>query len=111
MEKNFEVFYNKIEDILSISKKERVKFSIDLALPSGDAVVDIGFDGLVKGIEIFNASKFFSILSRELERIKDAEIRVVYSPSYAALNINLNIQKESVKSHLIIPYSKKLVLA
>jgi len=84
---------------------------MDLALPSGDVVVDIGFDGLVHGIEIFNASKFFSVLNKELQKIKNAEIKVVYAPSYAALNININVQKESVKSNLIIPYSKNLVFA
>ena len=69
MEKNMEVIYDEVEDIFYIGKKEKSKFSIDLALLSGDVVVDIGSDGLVKGIEIFNASTFFSLVKEELTKI------------------------------------------
>ena len=111
MEKNIENFYDEIEDIFYLGKKEKVKFSIDLALPSGDIVVDLGFDGLVKGIEIFNASKFFSIVQEELKNIKNAELRMVYSPSYVSLSIKLDAKKEVINSNIIVPYNKQMVLA
>ena len=110
MEKKFEVAYEKIEDILYLGIKEKVKFSIDLALPSGDVVVDIGFDGLIKGIEIFNASEFFSLDPEFLSKIKKAEFRAVYAPSYAAVTMSIAKEKQIIKNNLVIPYNKKLVL-
>lgn len=111
MEKNVEISYDKVEDILYLGKKGKAKFSVDLALPSGDVVVDIGFDGLVKGMEIFNASKFFSLLQDELEKIKNIELKVIYSPSYVVVSINLESKKRIVKSNVVVPYNKRLVLA
>lgn len=111
MEKNVEISYEKIEDILYLGKNEKVKFSVDLSLPSGDAVVDMGFDGLVKGIEIFNASKFFSLVQNELEKIKNAELKIVYSPSYVVISISLESKKGIAKSNVVVPYNKKLILA
>ena len=111
MEEKFKISYDEIEDIFYLGKGEKVKFSIDLALPSGDVVVDVGFDGLVKGIEIFNASAFFSIVQKELQKIKNANLDIVYSPSYVAVNINLEIKNEVVKSNIIVPYNKNLILA
>ena len=110
MEKNVEISYDKVEDILYLGKEGKVKFSIDLALPSGDIVIDIGFDGLVKGLEIFNASKFFSLMQEELKKVKSAELKIVYSPSYVAVSISLDA-KNKVSSNIIVPYNRKLVLA
>ena len=110
MEEN-KVSYDQVEDIFYIYKGEKVKFSIDLALPSGDVVVDIGFDGLIKGIEIFNASKFFSIVQKEINKIKKADFKVVYSPSYVSVNMSIQAGKEIVKSVIIVPYNKKTILA
>jgi uncharacterized protein YuzE len=109
MEKNIEISYDEIEDMLYLTKKEKVKFSIDIAMPSGDVIVDIGFDGLIKGIEIFNASKFFSIIKEELIKIKNASINTVYSPSYTSISINLESEK-AIRNNLVIPYSKSLIL-
>jgi len=108
MEKNVQISYDKVEDILYLGKKEKIKFSIDLALPSGDVILDVGFDGLIKGMEIFNASQFFSVIQKDLERIKNANFSLVYSPSYASISINL---EKDIKSNLIIPYNKQMVLA
>ncbi|MFA7708174.1 MAG: DUF2283 domain-containing protein [Candidatus Pacearchaeota archaeon] len=112
MGKNFKVTYEEIEDILYLGKEEKVKFSLDLALPSGDIVVDIGSDGKIAGLEVFNATEFFSMLSKELQNIKDAEIKVIYSPSYTSMSINLETKKDLVKSsNLVIPYSKNLAFS
>lgn len=107
MEKNFEVFYEEVEDILYIGNKETVKFSIDLALPSGDIVVDIGNNGKITGLEVFNATKFFSMIRNELKNVKTAEINAIYSPSYTSISINLGTN-DAIKSNLVIPYSKNL---
>jgi uncharacterized protein YuzE len=111
MEKAFKIDYEELEDIFYLGRDEKVKFSIDLALPSGDAVVDMGFDGLVKGIEIFNASKFFSLIKEQLKSIKDADFSIIYSPSYVSVNISLQAGKDTVKNSIIVPYNKRMILA
>lgn len=109
MGKNIVISYEKIDDILYIGKNEKVKFSVDIALASGDLIVDIGFDGLVKGIEIMNASDFFSIGKGELFGIKKGDLNIVYGPSYVAISIVLD-HKIPIKSNIVVPYSKKLAL-
>ena len=110
MDQKFEISYEEVEDILNISKNENVKFSIDLALPSGDVVVDLGFDGLVKGIEIFNASNFFSKHLLNLRDVTDAKILVNYTKSYAAITIILETRSGQITSNIILPYNKKIIL-
>jgi uncharacterized protein YuzE len=111
MEEKIQISYDEIEDIFYLGKKDKVKFSMDLALPSGDVVVDLGFDGLIKGIEIFNASKFFSLVKEDIQKIKNADFKVIYSPSYVALNISFGAKNKGIiKSNIIVPYNKKLVL-
>lgn len=111
MEKNVKISYDKVEDILYLGKEGKAKFSVDLALPSGDVVVDVGFDGLVKGLEIFNASKFFSLMQEELEKIKNVELKIIYSPSYVVVSISLESRKRIISSNVVVPYNKKLILA
>jgi uncharacterized protein YuzE len=111
MEKNFEISYDKVEDIFYLGKEGKTKFSVDLALPSGDVVIDIGFDGLVIGAEIFNATQFFSLVKEELEKIRNAEFKMVYSPSYVSVTISILTKGGVVKNSLIVPYNKKLILA
>ncbi len=111
MAKKININYESIEDILYMGSEERVKFSIDLALPSGDVVVDVGFDGMVKGIEVMNASDFFGIEAKELSRVKDGTLSVVYTPSYVSLSLALYRTGDIVLSHLVVPYSKKAALA
>jgi len=111
MEKNVEISYDEIEDILYLGKKGNVKSSIDLALPSGDVVVDVGFDGLIKGIEIFDASKFFSVVQEEMKKVKKADFKIVYSPSYVVVSMSLEVKNEVVKNNIIVPYNKRLILA
>ena len=67
MAKNVKISYDEIEDIFYLGINGKTKFSIDLALPLGDIIVDVGFDGKVNGIEIFNASKFFSLMKEEMK--------------------------------------------
>lgn len=111
MAEKFEVSYEKVDDIFYIGKSGKIKFSIDLSLPSGDVIVDIGFDGLVKGLEIMNASDFFSLHSDELEKIKNGKIAIVYNLSYGAITLLLENGKEQIKSNLVIPYNKKLAVS
>ena len=76
MEKeNIEINYDKEENIISLFKAgARVKFSFDISLPNGDIVVDYDFNGLIVGVEFFNASSYFPILNK----IKDIKIIVNY---------------------------------
>ena len=111
MEERIEVSYEKVDDIFYIGKKGKVKFSVDVALPSGDIVIDIGFDGLVKGIEIMYASNFFSLSREQLSKVKKGKMNIVYGPSYVAVSIFLNGIKQPVKGNVVIPYSRKVALS
>ena len=111
MAEGFEVSYEKIDDILYVGKKGKVKFSVDVSLPSGDLIVDIGFDGYVKGIEIMNASDFFSLKREELAKIKHGKLNIVYGPSYVAVSILLEGLRQPISSSVVVPYSKKLAIA
>lgn len=111
MGKEIKVSYEKVDDLLYIGRNGKVKFSVDIALSSGDVVVDIGFDGLVKGIEIMNASDFFSVNKEELSKLKRGNLNIIYGPSYVAISVILELpNKTLVKSNVVIPYNKKLAL-
>ena len=59
-------------DSLYIHKRGKaVRYSLELG---DDYVIDIGFDGNVVGIEIFNASKIFKIPKYQLRKIDKATI-------------------------------------
>jgi uncharacterized protein YuzE len=111
MEKGIEVSYEEVDDILYMGKKGKVKFSVDVALPSGDIVIDIGFDGLVKGIEIMYASDFFSLSKGLLSKIRGGKMSFVYGPSYVAVSISLDSLKQPVKGNVVIPFNKKIALS
>lgn len=111
MAERFEVSYEKIDDVFYIGKSGKVKFSIDVSLPSGDVIVDVGFDGLVNGLEIMNASDFFSLNKEDLREIKKGKIAVIYGPSYGAITIFLEKAGKKIKSNLVIPYNKKLAVS
>ncbi len=110
MEKNVEISYDEIEDIFYIKKQGKAKFSIDLALPSGDVVIDVGFDGLINGVEIFNASKFFSLIKDDVKKIKDIRMRLNYAPSYVSILVEIDSEKGIIKNSIIVPYNKKMAL-
>ncbi len=111
MEQEIKVSYEKVDDILYIGREEKVKFSVDVSLPSGDVVVDIGFDGLVKGVEIMNASSFFALSKEEIDKIKAGKLNVVYGLSYVAISISLIGAQKPILSNVVIPYNRKLALA
>ncbi len=111
MGKQIKISYEKVDDILYIGRDGRVKFSVDIALSSGDVIVDIGFDGLVKGVEIMNASDFFSLGKNELSKLKNADLNIVYGPSYVAISVVLGVAgKIPIKSNVVIPYNKRLAI-
>jgi len=99
MEKNIENFYDEIEDIFYLGKKEKVKFSIDLALPSGDIVVDLGFDGLVKEDNdkyIADSKKIFK--NETFNKLSSFKVDSEYENS--TFNIVLNDLKEVLSTRL-----------
>lgn len=111
MAERYEVSYEEIEDILYVGRKAKVKFSVDIGLPSGDIIVDIGFDGLVTGIEIMNASDFFSLSKKEIAKISRGKLNLIYGPSYAGITINLEKQGSPIKNSVVIPYNKKIAIS
>ncbi len=115
MEKaEIKVMYDKDEDILSLFKENRkAKLSQEINLPDGDLVVDFSSDGLVAGLEFFNASNYFPFL----KNVKVNNIRAKMSIKYGenAINIFYNVMASGekdlpLKQIIISPYSKKLVL-
>ena len=77
------IIYDEDEDILSLSKGNKVKSSIDV----GDFVVDIDMKGFVTGVEIHNASENLHI--SKLNEITEASMVVYYKPNYITIRITL----------------------
>ena len=115
MEKeNIEISYDKEENIISLFKAGAgVKFSFDISLPNGDVVIDYGFNGLIVGMEFFNASDYFPILNKikDVKKLK-AVMNVRYGPNWAQIAYALysSEMKEPIVSFINAPYSKKLIL-
>jgi len=105
--------YDKDEDILSLSKKDRrAKFSQEINLPDGDLIVDFSSDGLVAGLEFFNASKYFPQIRKVIKSNIKAKMSVRYGKNAIIIFYAISISKENsiIKELIISPYSKKLIL-
>lgn len=112
--KQINVDYDKDEDMLSLFKKDRkAKFSQEINLPDGDIIVDFSSDGLVAGLEFFNASNYFPQIKKI---INNNEIKASMSVKYGknAINIFYMIlipQENPIAKEMIIsPYSKQLIV-
>ena len=110
MAEKSKISYEEVDDILYVGKEGKVKFSLDVSLSSGDVVIDIGFDGLVKGIEIMNASNFFGIDKKELANVKEGNLGLVYNSSYVSISVILLGVRKQISSNLVVPYSRKVAL-
>ena len=113
MEKQIDVSYDKDEDMLSLFKKDRkAKFSQEINLPDGDMIIDFSSDGLVAGLEFFNASNYFPQL-KKIANSKDIKARMSVKYGKNAINIFYVIlmpQGEICKEMIISPYSKQLIV-
>jgi len=71
------MMYDDEEDILFLSKGQRVKSSIDV----GDFIIDLDAKGFISGIEILNASENLKLPKEQLKSLKEASLSVTYNPS------------------------------
>ena len=114
MEKaEIKVMYDKDEDMLSLFKEGRkAKFSQEIDLPDGNLIVDFASDGLVAGLEFFNASNYFPLLKKVDEKQIKAKMSVKYGKNavYIFYAILLPGEKPLIKEMIISPYSRELIV-
>ena len=80
MNKN-KIKYDAEEDILVLSKGNKVKSSEDI----GDFIIDIDHDRFITGIEILDASTTLGIDAEQLKNLKTASMKVTYKPDHALI--------------------------
>lgn len=81
------ILYDLEEDILTLSKKRKVKRSIDI----GDFIIDIDMDGSVSGVEIHDATMNLDVDKRYLEKLDEVSMSVTYKPGYVYIFLSLQI--------------------
>ncbi len=84
------IIYDTGEDILSLAKSKKVKSSVDV----GDFIIDIGYDGLVSGVEILNASENIKVSQQQLRSLEKASLSVNYKPGCVYIHLNLQFNKK-----------------
>lgn len=111
-EGNTEIDYDSDEDILYLGKNEKVKFSIDISIPKGDIIIDFDHNGLVNGIEIFNASQHFPSAKGKFNEIKDVNLNVNYGVKWLLIQLLLYIPgiEQPLTSNIYSPYNKELIV-
>ena len=110
-ERNFKVDYDKEEDMLHISRGEKVKFSFDIDLPQGDIVVDFGFNGQIIGLEFFDASNYFPFLKKAKQEKIKAKMSIQYGSNWAQINYEISVPGvKPISKDIISPYNRKLIL-
>lgn len=103
MEKNnTKIIYDKEEDILSLSKGNKIKSSVDI----GDFIIDIDKNSLISGIEILNASENLKISKEHLANIEKVSMATTYKPNLVYIALILKL-KETEKN-IIIPLTLDL---
>ncbi|UXM85431.1 DUF2283 domain-containing protein [Methanococcus aeolicus] len=84
--------YDAKTDALYVYAKD-VKYveSIDL----NDVILDIGEDGIIKGIEILNVSKKFHVDKYDLKHIKKLNAEIEITPDIITIKITISILKRN----------------
>lgn len=93
MENNFE--YNAGEDILYIYNTTE-PFPITGSIVCNNLIFDVASSGEVIGMQVENASKYLGTSPENLERIKEAKIRVM--TNQGAIVIGWKISAEGINS-------------
>lgn len=114
MEKeNIKVSYDKEEDMFSLFRiGSNVKFSLDIALPKGDIIVDFDFSGKVVGLEFFNASNYLPVLKEIDIKSISAKMSIQYGHDWAQISYEILSPelKQPISNSIISPYNKELIL-
>lgn len=110
---NIKIDYDQDEDFIHLSKgNANVKFSFDIELPSGDIVVDFGFNGQIVGLEFCNASNYFPFLKNLKNKKIKGNMSVQYGRNWAQIIYEIHTPgQKPVSNRLISPYNKQMVLA
>src|SRR3989344_2852078 len=112
--KSFKVSYNSDEDIISLhSEGAKSKFSFDLELPNGDVVIDYGNDGLIVGLEFFNASNYFPFLNKVKNPAKlSGRFSVQYGRNWAQISFEISApgMPSVINNSIISPYNRQIIL-
>ena len=113
--KSFKVSYDSYENIISLhSEGAKSKFSFDLELPNGDVVIDYGNDGLIVGLEFFNASNYFPFLKKVKNSTKlNGRFSVQYGRNWAQISFTISAPgiPNQVNNSIISPYNKRMILS
>ena len=100
------VFYDNKNDILSIHKgflsDEKFKGNVD----AGDLILDISTKGKIRGIEIMNASKFFSqfdVGRSMLRNLINANFNASINPTGIILSVTLKTEGAEIPAKIAVP--------
>ena len=96
------MIYDQEDDTLFVSKKSKVRESVDV----GDFSLDIDTKGFVSGIEILNASENLNISPDELKGLREASMSVSYKQDYAYVTLALKLKDK--EKDITIPLSVDL---
>ena len=94
--------YDEEEDILTLTKRQKVKSSLDI----GDFIIDVDSRDHITGLEILNASENLNIPSEELKALRQATMTVTYKPRHAT--ITLIMQFSGKEKDITIPLAVEL---
>ena len=108
MAKHGEITYQKESDIFFIHKgfKPDEKFQGNIEI--GDIILDMTTKGTVCGVEILNASEFFSqfdITKKDLVALSSAELNSTVKPSGIVINLTLKTKNKEIPAKIAVPTS------
>ncbi|MBX4196579.1 DUF2283 domain-containing protein [Candidatus Pacearchaeota archaeon] len=91
--------YDSENDILSISRGDKVKASLDI----GDFVLDINHDNLVCGIEVMDASENLGVSKEVLSSIQSVKMSVTYKTNHVYVLLMMTFEKDRKAVNIPIP--------
>lgn len=91
--------YDEKNDILFISKDEKVKTSIDI----GNFILDVNSRNLITGIEIMDASENLGIKEKVLKNIKNIKMSVTYKTNHVYMLLIMTFKKKGREVNIPIP--------
>ncbi len=96
--------YDYANDILCVSKEEKVKSSLDM----GEFVLDINSKNLICGIEIMDASENLGINKDILKNIKNVRMSVTYKTNHVYVLFMITFKKKDKEVNVPIPLTLDL---
>lgn len=94
-----EIDYDYSNDILFISRNDKVKTSLDI----GDFVLDVNHNNFICGIEIIDASENLGISKKALKKIKNLRMSVKYRTNHVYVLLTIIFEEKSKEANITIP--------